>query len=985
MRSWILFCLTIILFNADCPGQSSNVLLWQRYRNAADTFRVQKSIDSAIKYYALSKEITPKDSVDSDSYIQILTQTANLLYQSKSQYAKAEPYYKEARELIKNKYGKETDAFAANANMLGQVYYFLSQFKNAEQLYLEAKQIWEHLHTKKSREYAGMCNALGILYNDNGEYEKAEAQHFEARAIREQLFTKENGAYAQSCNNLAAIYWNLGQYELAEPLALEAKEIRGRVAGIPKSYYAISCVNLANIYRDMGKYPQAEPLYIEARKVREDFFTKDHDDYALSCNILADLYFLMKQYDKAETLYLEAKEIREKIGSAESRFYAQGCGDLAQLYRETGKYDKAETLGVAAGMIFEKLGTAVTLDLAMNNNSLGALYFAMHDDSNAEQYLLLARNVWKKYLGEDHPFYSANSLSLARVYSDKNELQKAADLYEEAFESQNRQAGRIFTFTSEEEKQLYLNNIGGTGDEYQSFYFKKMGNGNKGLPYSISLLKRNQILSSSRQLRQLIFSSGDTALSNKYTRLISLKKQLAALYSKGEDAPQDHLKLIREKADLLEKDLVRSSNGFKKMQQPAVNWKNIQQQLKPTDAAIEFISFNYFDGREFTDSILYAALLLRKELTEPLFIPLFEKTQLDNQLLKKGINPGETINLIYSSTSLFKILWQPIEKYLQGITKIYYAPAGNLHRISFAGVRTSPNQFLGDKYKLVQLLTTASVSSASDEDLAASTKIILYGDVKYNADTVKLRKAALAYTIDSTITRSIAEDFIDEEGRGFFEALPNSGKEVDAIAEAATGKNFAVVKYKGVEANEESVKSLSGTKSPVLLHITTHGFFYPDPVQTNRYTKEVTGKVFKRSDNPLFRSGLIMAGAENAWGGKAIAGVDDGILTAYEISNMYFPNAKLVTLSACETALGDIKGSEGVYGLQRAFKMAGVENLVMSLWTVPDAESAEFMELFYKNMFENKSINKAFITAQNSMRDKYRNEPYKWAAWILVK
>ena len=128
-----------------------------------------------------------------------------------------------------------------------------------------------------------------------------------------------------------------------------------------------------------------------------------------------------------------------------------------------------------------------------------------------------------------------------------------------------------------------------------------------------------------------------------------------------------------------------------------------------------------------------------------------------------------------------------------------------------------------------------------------------------------------------------------------------------------------------------------------------------------------------------------MAGAENAWGGNAMAGVDDGILTAYEISNMYFPNAKLVTLSACETALGDIRGSEGVYGLQRAFKMAGVENLVMSLWTVPDAESAEFMELFYKNMFENKSINKAFITAQNSMRDKYRNEPYKWAAWILVK
>ena len=100
---------------------------------------------------------------------------------------------------------------------------------------------------------------------------------------------------------------------------------------------------------------------------------------------------------------------------------------------------------------------------------------------------------------------------------------------------------------------------------------------------------------------------------------------------------------------------------------------------------------------------------------------------------------------------------------------------------------------------------------------------------------------------------------------------------------------------------------------------------------------------------------------------------------------MYLPKAKLVTLSACETALGDIRGSEGVYGLQRAFKMAGVENLVMSLWKVPDAEAAEFMEIFYKSLFESKAIDKAFDKTQSLMRDKYRNEPYKWAAWILVR
>ena len=137
------------------------------------------------------------------------------------------------------------------------------------------------------------------------------------------------------------------------------------------------------------------------------------------------------------------------------------------------------------------------------------------------------------------------------------------------------------------------------------------------------------------------------------------------------------------------------------------------------------------------------------------------------------------------------------------------------------------------------------------------------------------------------------------------------------------------------------------------------------------------------SDNPLMRSGLCFAGANYAWQGKAIEGVEDGILTSYEVSNLYLPNTKLAVLSACQTALGDIQGNEGVYGLQRAFKIAGVENLVMSLWKVPDAETAEFMQEFYKQMFENQLINKAFYKAQAVLRNKYSKEPFKWFFRII--
>jgi len=128
-----------------------------------------------------------------------------------------------------------------------------------------------------------------------------------------------------------------------------------------------------------------------------------------------------------------------------------------------------------------------------------------------------------------------------------------------------------------------------------------------------------------------------------------------------------------------------------------------------------------------------------------------------------------------------------------------------------------------------------------------------------------------------------------------------------------------------------------------------------------------------------------MAGAKYAWNGKPMEGIDDGILTAYEVSNLYLPNTKLVILSACETALGDIQGSEGVYGLQRAFKIAGVQNLVMSLWKVPDVETAAFMQAFYKHLFNGIPISEAFQKTQFSFKTKYQAEPHKWAAWILVR
>jgi CHAT domain-containing protein len=153
---------------------------------------------------------------------------------------------------------------------------------------------------------------------------------------------------------------------------------------------------------------------------------------------------------------------------------------------------------------------------------------------------------------------------------------------------------------------------------------------------------------------------------------------------------------------------------------------------------------------------------------------------------------------------------------------------------------------------------------------------------------------------------------------------------------------------------------------------------------SNDFLIEAKSKVFKTSDDPMMRSGLVFSGANKSWGkvNENLLG-DDGILTASEISNLDLSACQLVVLSACETGLGEVKGSEGVFGLQRAFKMAGVKNIIMSLWKVPDAQTAELFDTFYSECFAGKTIHEAFQSAQSQMKAKY--SPYYWAGFVLLE
>ena len=214
-------------------------------------------------------------------------------------------------------------------------------------------------------------------------------------------------------------------------------------------------------------------------------------------------------------------------------------------------------------------------------------------------------------------------------------------------------------------------------------------------------------------------------------------------------------------------------------------------------------------------------------------------------------------------------------------------------------------------------------------------------------------------------------------GDSIFRELPGSKEEIVQIASLLKAKHWDVTPRMGMEGTEESFLSMHG-KSPQVLQIATHGFYYtPDRATTVDYLNGYS--------DAMLLSGIVLSGANAAWSGKDLPdGVLGGVLTANSIARLDLSKTEMVVLSACQSGQGKAT-SEGLYGLQRAFKKAGVGTMVMSLWNVSDSVATEFMITFYEQLVSGQcqwNKRKAFEQAKSIIRDKYP-DPFHWAAFIM--
>ena len=904
------------------------------------------------------------------------------IYVEKLNYDSALIYAEKALECVKEKTG-ENDTLYANMLMAAEeANYYSNKYAIAIELCKKEIEIRRNIQGEKHPEYATSLNNLANLYCATGNYPAAEPLFLEAKSIRKEVLGEKHPDYATSLNDLASLYDAMGNYHAAEPLYLEAKNIRKKVLGEKHTDYALSLNNLGVLYQEMGNYPAAEALLLEAKNIYKEVVGEKHPDYARSLNNLAVLYWAMGNYPAAEPLYIEERNIYKEVLGEKHPYYALSLNNLAKLYQAMGNYLAAEPLLLEAKNIRKETLGEKHPDYATSLNNLGSLYDEMGNYTAAEPLFLEARNIRIEVLGDKHTDYATSLNNLAGLYYEMKDYRAARTFYIESLDKMNSSVFRNFAFLSEKEKELYFKTLSANFENFYSFSLKREKEDPeiKGIVFNDVIRNKGLLLKSSTAMRTAVLNSGDTSLISRYEKWIGIKREISRLYSTEISKREADPELLEQQANTIEKELVRGSQLFSDFQKvQTLTWESVRKSLKRGEAAIEFTHFA--EGKN-KDTVIYCALILTSQSSEPELIKLFNEKDLESILGVNKSNNSLYISSIYGTNQstcneLYKLIWLPLEKYLKGVKTVYYSPDGLLHKVSFSALGEVNNVYLCDKVNLFRLSTTGLLATHGSHGIGKELTAGIYGGIDYSSDST---------------------------GVMIWQYLPGTKSETDKIDQIFRSKNITTSYFSGKLATEGSFKHLFDPKGsdhkPEILHIATHGFFYPDPETTKNEEENNAGKEnttitfrggnssvglwqFVKNKNPLMRSGLVFSGANNVWNQRYAGESEDGVLTAQEVTQLDMQKTRLVVLSACETGLGEIRGSEGVYGLQRAFKMAGVKYLIMSLWQVPDAATSEFMVEFYEKLLSTGNVQSSFNETQSDMRKKY--DPYYWAAFVLIE
>ena len=909
-------------------------------------------------------------------------------YSNLGDYRKAVEFGTQAMNICKQTLEENHPGYATSLSNLASYYCDLGEYNKAIEIGTMALNLRKHTLGEKHLDYALLLSNLAGYYSNLGEYNKAVELGTQALNIRKQALGEKHPDYASSLNNLANYYYSLGDYNKAVELGTQALNIRKQTLGEKHPDYASSLGCLANYYSRLGNYNKAIELGRQALNIRKQTLGEKHPNYASSLGCLADYYSRLGNYNKAIELGRQALNIRKQTLGENHPNYATSLNNLANYYSGLGDYNKAVELGTMAMNTQKQTLGENHPNHATSLNNLADYYNSLRDHNKAVELETLAMNIYKETLGEKHPDYASSLSNLASYNYQCRNYQEAYRLLSKSIRIQKHIVLSMFKEATSRTRQTFWNKNNAEFDFFPSFCLKAHNQDRNGELYDYSaLFTKGLLLNAETNARDVIFESGDTALVKQFDALQSVRIMLNKQYEKPIAERKLNCDSLENVAELMERELIKSSKAYGDFTRSlTITWKDVQNELADGDVAIEFVSSPFPDN----DSVMYIALALKKGYPEPKLIPLFEEKTLKEL---PNDNPND-------AQELFHLVWSPLLSELEGTRNVYFSPSGALYNIGIENLPISAAERMSDRYNMYRLSSTRLLAlhphSTSERETA------LFGGLDYEMTPQDVATNNLKNAYHSEFiaqNRDASADFME---RGGFGALPFSLKEVKSASKLLEANGYECHLFEGKDGTEEAFKSLSGKKVKVV-HLSTHGAFVPKKEAKNTKQKnnfrfiqfEDAAPQAQEEDQSLTRSFLVMAGGNMLKNYDSIPeGIDDGILTAQEIAHTDLRGCDLVVLSACETALGDIT-NEGVMGLQRGFKKAGANTILMSLWKVDDQASSLLLTKFYENLLSKKmpkidALKKAQDYVRNyeieveGKKEKIFSDPKFWTSFILL-
>ena len=846
--------------------------------------------------------------------------------------------------------------------------------------------------------------------------------------VAQATWRAEDAHVGLSLDSLGNIEADLGNYSGAEAAFRQALVIDSKTLGATNIQTAHVMADLGELYGSHGQFGQADQLFHAALPV----YLKEYGQADVR---VADLVF-----KAADVLLSEAhsagsfSEAQSKYNAATNGFtlaatvYQKAKGDwsvglahcydrLAAIAEDGGGHAVAEKLHKRALEILEKEYGPDSMQLTDSLEGLARVYKDEQQLAEAEPLYQRVLNVEQAHLKPDNPGLRDAEADLAGLYYFGGKPAQAAQYFQAYLGNLMDEFRANAATMSERERLIYLAAFHNAHPLFFSFVLKYHGQMPElaGQMYDALLEEKGLIAESAAAMRAAVAASGDPQALQMLDKLTSDRAQMAALLESTAGGTANHqaqINQLGDEANTLEQALMKRSAAMSHQKaQNAATWRQVQRALKPGESAVEVIRFQDETGIAVTGDLIYVALVVTPESKEPELVVLGDAKDLEaGPMLAYRYDVGQTrgfkveaapvgpgqAGAVANTNAAYAAFWRPLELALGGAKRVYVSPDGVLDTIPIGLMADGDDKMVMEKYQLRIVNSTKDLLLPAR--VAQLKSALLVGNPKFDLTATQQRIAIAELRGGSTgVGASLQHASIPAENAaqtasrggelkgGNLNSLPGTQVEVDTVDKLLESAGWRTTEFTGDLALKETVTQAHG---PRVVHIATHGFFLTD--------EELTANAAARAqqanpnEDPMLRAGLFFAGADRVREGAAPEqGVDDGVLTAFEASQLNLEGTELVVLSACETGLGKELNSDGVFGLRRGLQEAGADAVMMSMWSVPDKETQELMALFYAKwlggMEKPEALRQAQLEERETVRQRYGKDlPFYWGAFVLV-